>query len=115
LDIGLLKAELLGYGERSAECESGPQLSPHQTAHGGTIVLDEVCGFDRQVQELLARFIDGGAIHRLDGTSRAPADARVIALTSVDPEAAVREGRLTEGLYSRLDVLRVTTTASRPA
>jgi len=108
LDIGLLQDELLGRGERSADCGPNPPTGPLQTAHGGTLVLDEVCGFDRRAQELLARVVDDGAIHRLNGTAQSLVDARVIAVTRVDPETAVREGRLTEELYSRLDVLRVT-------
>ena len=108
LDIGLLQAELLGRGEQLAQRGPGSQTGPLQTAHGGTIVLDEVCGFDRRVQELLARFVDDGAIHRPNGTAPSPVRSRVIAVTSTDPETAVREGRLTEDLYSRLDVLRVT-------
>lgn len=101
----LLEAELFGY-ERGAFTDARhakPGL--FQTAHHGTIFLDEVALLPEALQAKLLRVIEDHAVRRLGGTQPEPADARVISATNTDLLDAVRERRFREDLYHRLAVL----------
>src|SRR5262249_2314999 len=103
----LLEAELFGY-ERGAFTDAR-QAKPglFQTAHGGTLFLDEVGHLPEPIQPKLLTAIEEGTVRRLGSTRREPAEAWIIAATSVDLEAAMRAQRFLEALYHRLSVLTV--------
>ncbi len=103
----LLEAELFGY-ERGAFTDARhakPGL--FQTAHQGTILLDEVALLSDALQAKLLRVIEDRAVRRLGGTQPEPADAWVIAATNADLQLAVRERRFREDLYHRLAVVTI--------
>ena len=104
----LLEAEMFGF-ERGAFTDarqSKPGL--FQTAHRGTLFLDEVGLLPEALQGKLLKAIEDRAVRRLGGTRSEPADAWVVAATSVDLAAAARERRFREDLYHRLAVLTLT-------
>jgi DNA-binding NtrC family response regulator len=78
-----------------------------ESAHRGTVFLDEIGDLHPDLQVLLLRFLEEKSVQRLGGRELIPVDARVIAATNVDLESAVKQGRFREDLYYRLDVLRV--------
>jgi len=101
----LLEAELFGF-ERGAFTDarrSKPGL--FQTAHRGTIFLDEVGLLPEALQAKLLKVIEERAVRRLGGTHSEPVDAWVISASNVDLPAAIREHRFREDLYHRLAVL----------
>ncbi|MDO7667547.1 MAG: sigma 54-interacting transcriptional regulator, partial [Pseudomonadota bacterium] len=57
----------------------------------------------------LLRFLQEKTIQHVGGIEYIAIDTRVIAATHVDLERAVKEGRLREDLYYRLNVLQLTT------
>ena len=103
----LLEAELFGY-ERGAFTDAR-QAKPglFQTAHGGTLFLDEVGHLPAPLQAKLLTAIEERTVRRLGSTRSEPAEAWIIAATSVDLEAAMRAQRFLEALYHRLSVLTV--------
>src|SRR5438309_11815376 len=101
----LLESEFFGY-ERGAFTDarrSKPGL--FQTAHQGTIFLDEVGLLPEPLQAKLLTVIEERAVRRLGGTHPEPADAWIISATNADLQTAIRERRFREDLYHRLAVL----------
>src|SRR4029079_16492027 len=78
-----------------------------QTAHQGTIFLDEVALLSDGLQAKLLRVIEDHAVRRLGGTRPEPADAWSIAATNTDLPLAVRDRRFREDLYHRLAVFTI--------
>jgi DNA-binding NtrC family response regulator/tetratricopeptide (TPR) repeat protein len=100
----LLESELFGY-ERGAFTDARkakPGL--FQTAHLGTIFLDEVGSLPEALQAKLLTVIEERAVRRLGGTRPEPADAWIISATNADLQGSVRERRFREDLYHRLAV-----------
>jgi DNA-binding NtrC family response regulator/tetratricopeptide (TPR) repeat protein len=101
----LLESELFGF-ERGAFTDARkakPGL--FQTAHQGTIFLDEIGALPEALQAKLLTAIEERAVRRLGGTRPEPADAWIISATNADLLGSVRERRFREDLYHRLAVL----------
>jgi transcriptional regulator with AAA-type ATPase domain/tetratricopeptide (TPR) repeat protein len=101
----LLESELFGH-ERGAFTDARrakPGL--FQTAHQGTIFLDEVGLLPEALQAKLLTVIEERAVRRLGGTHPEPADAWIISATNADLQVAIRDRRFREDLYHRLAVL----------
>jgi transcriptional regulator with AAA-type ATPase domain/tetratricopeptide (TPR) repeat protein len=101
----LLEAELFGF-ERGAFTDAR-QAKPglFQTAHHGTIFLDEIALLPEALQAKLLKVIEEGAVRRLGSTRSEPTDVWIISATNTDLAVAVRERRFREDLYHRLAVL----------
>lgn len=101
----LLEAELFGF-ERGAFTDARkakPGL--FQTAHHGSIFLDEIGATPEALQAKLLTVIEERVVRRLGGTRPEPADAWIISATNTDLLGSVRERRFREDLYHRLAVL----------
>lgn len=109
----LIESELFGY-ERGA-FTGATQRKPGrlELADGGTLFLDEMGDLPPEVQAHFLRFLQEGTIERLGGTQSIKVDARIIAATHVDLEAAVADTRFREDLFYRLNVLRLQLPALR--
>ena len=104
----LLEAELFGY-ERGAFTDARqPKAGLFQTAHHGTIFLDEVGLLPEGLQAKLLKALEERAVRRLGGTRSEPFDAWVLSATNADLPVALRERRFREDLYHRLAVLTLT-------
>src|SRR5215831_931512 len=101
----LLEAELFGY-ERGAFTDAR-QAKPglFQTAHGGTIFLDEIGLLPVALQGKLLGVLEDRAVRRLGSTRAEPADVALIAATSVDLKRAVGDRNFRADLYHRLAVI----------
>ena len=104
----LLEAELFGF-ERGAFTDARrakPGL--FQTAHRGTIFLDEVGLLPDLLQAKLLTVLEERTVRRLGATEAERVDVWVVSATNADLRAAVRERRFREDLYHRLAVLTLT-------
>jgi transcriptional regulator with AAA-type ATPase domain/tetratricopeptide (TPR) repeat protein len=101
----LLEAELFGY-ERGAFTDARQaKAGLFQTAHHGTIFLDEVALLPEALQAKLLKALEERAVRRLGGTRSEPFDAWVLSATNADLTVELRERRFREDLYHRLAVL----------
>src|SRR6478672_4699252 len=82
-------------------------------ADGGTLFLDEIGDMPPPLQPKLLRALQEGEIEPLGSNKVIAFDARVIAATSRDLGALVREGKFREDLYYRLNVLPIRVPALR--
>jgi len=103
----LLEAELFGYerGAFTGATESKPGRL--EAANKGTLLLDEVAHLSTDAQAKLLRVIEEREFERLGGRRAIKVDARLIALTNVDLEDAVRRRSFREDLFYRLNVVRL--------
>ncbi|MGH9518973.1 MAG: sigma-54 interaction domain-containing protein [Terriglobales bacterium] len=104
----LMESELFGY-ERGA-FTGAFQAKPGrlEQAGDGTLVLDEIAALSLPLQAKLLRVIEEKTFQRLGGHTPIRIEARIIALTNVDLEQAVKQRRFREDLYYRLFVLPLT-------
>lgn len=107
LPAELLEAELFGY-ERGAFTGAGAAKPGRlEAAHKGTLVLDEIAHLTTDAQAKLLRVIEERAFERLGGRRTVRVDARLIALTNVDLDEAVRRRAFRPDLFYRLNVVRI--------
>ncbi len=98
----LIESELFGYkrGAFSGAVADYPGL--FRAAEGGTLFLDEITEMSPETQSKLLRAIQEKAIRPVGTLREVPVNVRLIASTNRDPETAIREGRLRQDLYYRL-------------
>ncbi|HKD66368.1 MAG TPA: sigma 54-interacting transcriptional regulator, partial [Candidatus Binataceae bacterium] len=82
-----------------------------------TVFLDEIGDLSLALQAKLLRFLQEKTFERVGGSETLQIDARIIAATNQDLEQLVKEKRLREDLYYRLNVieLRLPPLRDRPA
>jgi transcriptional regulator with PAS, ATPase and Fis domain len=104
----LLEAEFFGVapGAYTGADRKGRD-GKFRLADGGTLFLDEIGDMPQALQVKLLRALQEGEIEPLGSNKLQPFDARVIAATSRDLAALVREGRFREDLFYRLNVLPI--------
>jgi transcriptional regulator with PAS, ATPase and Fis domain len=104
----LLEAEFFGVapGAYTGADRKGRD-GKFKLADGGTLFLDEIGDMPTALQPKLLRALQEGEIEPLGSNKVIRFDARVIAATSRDLGALVREGRFREDLYYRLNVLPI--------
>ena len=104
LPATLLEAEMFGF-ERGAFTDAR-QAKPglFQTAHTGTIFLDEI-GLLPALQAKFLKVVEDKKVRRLGATRDEVADVWILAASNENLLAAVREGKFREDLYHRLSVV----------
>lgn len=109
----LLESELFGHERGAFTGAVERKLGRFELGGNGTIVLDEVAALSAAAQSKLLRVLQERAFERLGGTETLRIEARLIALTNVDLNAAVAAGRFREDLFFRLNVLTIAMPALR--
>jgi DNA-binding NtrC family response regulator len=105
LPATLIADELFGHEKGAFTGAVQRRIGRLESAHRGTIFLDEIGDLPLEQQAHLLRFLQERTIDRVGGTKPIEVDARVICATHLDLARAVREGRFREDLYYRLHVL----------
>lgn len=103
----ILESELFGYEKGAFTGAVKERIGKFELADGGTIFLDELTEMPQALQAKLLRVLQENAIERLGGNRVINLDLRVIAATNRDPREAVRDGKLREDLYYRVNVVSV--------
>lgn len=103
----MLESELFGHEKGAFTGAVKERIGKFELADGGTLFLDEVTEMPMQLQAKLLRALQENVIQRLGGNRPISVDIRVIAATNRNPLAAIKEGKLREDLYYRLNVFRI--------
>ncbi|MBW3566309.1 MAG: sigma-54 dependent transcriptional regulator [Acidobacteria bacterium] len=101
----LFESELFGF-EKGAFTDARERKPGRvESAHGGTLYLDEVGVTPPEVQPKLLRFVQDGEFTRIGGWADLRVDARIIASSSQSLEALVDQGGFRKDLLYRLNVV----------
>ena len=107
LPAELLEAELFGYERGAFTGAVEARAGRFEAAQHGSVVLDEIAHLSTDAQAKLLRVIERREFERLGGRKTIKLDARLLALTNVDLDAAVKAGRFREDLFYRLNVINL--------
>jgi DNA-binding NtrC family response regulator len=101
----LFESEFFGHARGAFTGAHQAHRGLFEMADGGTLFLDEVGELTLPLQAKLLTAMDHGEIRRLGAEKPIHVDARILAATAVDLEAAVRQRAFRLDLYHRLLVL----------
>jgi len=107
LPTDLIEAELFGYERGAFTGATEAKPGRFESAHRGTLILDEIAHLTVEAQAKLLRVIERKEFERLGGKRTIKVDARIIALTNVDLESSVKRKSFREDLFYRLNVVRL--------
>ena len=103
----LIESELFGHVKGAFTGATTDKPGLIEEAHRGSLLLDEITEMPMDLQTKLLRVLEERTVRRLGGAKIVPVDFRLISSTNLDPEAAVREGRLRQDLYFRINTITV--------
>jgi two-component system response regulator PilR (NtrC family) len=107
LPENLLESELFGHMKGAFTDAHQTKKGLFETAHRGTLMLDEVGEMPVSMQVKLLRALQEKRVRRVGATDEVEVDVRVIAATNRPLEAMVRERRFREDLFYRLNVIPI--------
>ena len=98
----LIESELFGYEKGAFTGANKQKIGLIESAHGGTLFIDEIGELSLDLQTKLLRVLESGTIRRIGGTHYFDVDIRIIAATNRDVQCMVKNGRFRQDLYYRL-------------
>jgi DNA-binding NtrC family response regulator len=103
----LLESELFGHEKGAFTGAIARRAGCFELANRGTLFLDEIAEMTPVTQAKLLRVLQERTFRTLGGTREQAVDIRVVAATNAEPTEAVRQGKLREDLYYRLNVFAI--------
>ena len=70
-------------------------------------MLDEITEMALEIQPKFLRVLEEGQVRRIGGNKSLPVSVRVVAATNRQPTSAVKEGKLRQDLFYRLNVFHL--------
>ena len=103
----LIASELFGHEKGAFTGALQQRIGRFETAHGGTIFLDEIGELTAEMQIALLRVLQEKEFERVGGNRTIHTDVRVIAATNRDLQRSVADGHFRADLFYRLNVFPV--------
>lgn len=101
----LLESELMGYERGAFTGAVNTKVGDFESAHGGTIFLDEVSTLPLHLQVKLLRVLQEREVKRLGSVRTIKLDIRIISATNDNLNELVENGSFRHDLYFRLNVI----------
>jgi len=109
----LLESELFGHKKGAFTGAANDRRGKFESAHTGTIFLDEIGELPLTGQVKLLRVLEAHEIQRVGSDEVIAVDTRIVAATNKDLRRMSQEGTFREDLFYRLSVIHVTLPALR--
>ncbi|GHV06369.1 ATPase AAA [Campylobacterota bacterium] len=103
----LVESELFGFEKGAFTDAQALKPGRFEEANGGTLFLDEIAEMPYSLQAKLLRAIQEKKIRRIGSSKDIEIDVRLIAATNQSVLEAIKEGRLREDLYYRLNTIEI--------
>ena len=107
IPASLIASELFGHEKGAFTGASARRVGRFELAEDGTIFLDEVGELPSEMQVTLLRVLQEGEFERVGGNQPIRANARVVAATNRDLDAAIATGAFRSDLFYRLNVFPI--------
>ncbi|MFM0221428.1 sigma-54 interaction domain-containing protein [Paraburkholderia dipogonis] len=104
----LLESELFGHRKGAFTGASNDRKGKFESAHTGTIFLDEIGELPLAGQVKLLRVLEAHEIQRVGSDETIAVDTRIVAATNRNLRQLSEEGKFREDLFYRLSVIHVT-------
>ncbi len=103
----LIESELFGHEKGSFTGAYEKKIGKFESAHRGSIFLDEVGDLSLKAQAKVLRVLEEGEIQRVGTAEIKNVDVRVIAATNKNLEEEIEKGNFRQDLYFRLNVVPI--------
>ena len=101
----LIESELFGYKKGAFTGATTDKVGLLELAAGGSLMLDEIGEMPLLLQTKLLRVLQEREYRPIGSDRLVKVDFRLICATNVEPEAALKDGRLREDLYFRINTV----------
>ncbi len=102
LSPGLIEAELFGHEAGAFTGATRQRLGRFETAHNGSLFLDEIGNIPLETQEKILRVVEYGSFERVGSSQPIESNVRIIGATNADLKALAARGRFRADLLDRL-------------
>jgi len=103
----LVESELFGHARGAFTGATTDRVGRFETADRGTLFIDEIGDFPPASQAKLLRVLETRVVQRVGSNDSIDVHVRLVAATSRDLRAMVRERSFREDLYYRLNVVTI--------
>lgn len=104
----LLESELFGHKKGAFTGAANDRKGKFESAHKGTIFLDEIGELPLPGQVKLLRVLQSHEIQRVGSDETITVDARIVAATNTNLRRLIEQGTFREDLFYRLSVIHLT-------
>jgi transcriptional regulator with PAS, ATPase and Fis domain len=101
----LIESELFGYRKGAFTGAANDKLGLLEAAEGGSLLLDEIGEMPAPVQTKLLRVLQEREFRPIGGDRLVRVNFRLICATNAELATALRDGRLREDLYFRINTI----------
>jgi DNA-binding NtrC family response regulator len=103
----LIESELFGHTKGAFTGATTEKTGLLEAADGGSLLLDEITEMPADLQAKLLRVLEERVVRPLGAAKSIPVDFRLISSTNRSPEVALREGRLRQDLFFRINTVSI--------
>src|SRR4030095_9359496 len=109
----LIESELFGYKKGAFTGANTDKVGLFEMAEGGSLLLDEIGEMPPYLQTKLLRVLQEREYRPIGSDRIVHVDFRLICATNIDLDLALREGKLREDLYFRINTITLRVPALR--
>jgi DNA-binding NtrC family response regulator len=103
----LAESELFGYEKGAFTGADDKKEGKFEQANGGTLLLDEITNLPEATQVKLLRVIQERKLQHLGGRKDIGVNVRIIAASNINLSEAVRQGKIRNDLFHRLNEFHI--------